>query len=102
MGKRMKRKIASILLAMTMVITILPVSTKADEKMAMAAPVTISDKVDYQEELNYSEYLLQAFTNHSFDSSVVINNADVNDELKVSVDNVDYSDKLTTDDGINY
>lgn len=102
MGKRMKRKIASILLAMTMVITILPVSTKADEKMAMAAPVTISDKVDYQEELNYSEYLLQAFTNHSFDSSVVINNADVNNELKVSVDNVDYSDKLTTDDGINY
>lgn len=102
MRKRMKRKIASILLAMTMVIAILPVSTKADEKMAMAAPVTISDKVDYQEELNYSEYLLQAFTNHSFDSSVVINNADVNNELKVSVDNVDYSDKLTTDDGINY
>lgn len=94
MRKYFKRKLTSVLLAITMLITMLPVATKAaDDGIYVTSYGNVLMNVDNQG-VTYGNYI--AYSNHSFDCSFVedyYSDAD----FKVTFDDKDFTEYVTAD-----
>lgn len=94
MRKYFKRKLTSVLLAITMLITMLPVATKAaDDGIYGTSYGNVLMNVDNQG-VTYGNYI--AYSNHSFDCSFVedyYSDAD----FKVTFDDKDFTEYVTAD-----
>lgn len=64
MGKQIKRKLASIVLAAAMLVTLLPTGVMADDYDNGNLSMSVDHQYDYD---SYDTYY--AYTNHSFDCS---------------------------------
>ena len=89
MGKQIKRKLASIVLAAAMLVTLLPTGVMADYYDNGYLGMSVDQQYDYD---SYDTYY--AYTNHSFDCSFFGNYyRDDTVEFKVYLDNEDITSK---------
>lgn len=89
MGKQIKRKLASIVLAVAMLVTLLPTGVMADYYDNGDLSMSVDHQYDYD---SYDTYY--AYTNHSFDCSFYGNYyRDDTVEFKVYLDNEDITSK---------
>lgn len=89
MGKQIKRKLASIVLAAAMLVTLLPTGVMADAYDNGYLGMSVDQQYDYD---SYNTYY--AYTNHSFDCSFYGNYyRDDTVEFKVYLDNEDITSK---------